>query len=117
MAQIIAPVPHSTFIQTITRCAQNTRCNSKMGEQINYSSTTDSNLFLQSINHVCDSNNNDFNTETDLSTPMDLYLDFFDLGVDEDALLELAYDLGLNNDKLELPVLKNVTETIMRCIR
>eukprot|EP00112_Aurelia_sp_Birch-Aquarium-sp1_P001516 Seg1163.4 transcript_id=Seg1163.4/GoldUCD/mRNA.D3Y31 product="hypothetical protein" protein_id=Seg1163.4/GoldUCD/D3Y31 len=119
LTQICAPVPHSKFIQTITRCAQNTWCGNYRGcggqakmelntNKSNYCNTKDMNNNMR----------NELNAIGDIQDTLMAILDSADRMFDGDALLELAYDLGLDNDKFELPDLKSGNETsILSCLR
>lgn len=61
---------------------------------------------------------NELNAIGDIQDTLMAILDSADRMFDGDALLELAYDLGLDNDKFELPDLKSGNETsILSCLR
>ena len=63
-------------------------------------------------------NNNKQSENDDFQDSLFAVLDSVDRFIDEDALLELAYALGLDNEKIELPDLKSVSETtILSCLR
>ena len=54
----------------------------------------------------------------DIQDSLFAILDSADQFIDEEALMELAYALGLDNEKLELPDLKSVSEiAILSCLR
>ena len=124
--QICAPVPHSKLIQTITRCAQNAWCNPKFS---NYAAmdTTDRRFSVYDRLKGSDNNNdekNEFNREIEQDAGDEMHeslsavLDSADCFIDEDALLDLAYSLGLDNEKFELPDLCVVSETsVLSCLR
>lgn len=113
MTPIYAPVPHSTLIQTITECAKNTWCNSVLeneGQKLAATnrSKTDMHFNQEEINN---NNNKTENGDEDFPDSIFATLDYADRSIDEDTLLQLAYALGLDNEKIELPDLKSVSET------
>lgn len=58
------------------------------------------------------------NDHDDIQESLFATLDSADQFIDEEALMELAYALGLDNEKLELPDLKSVSEiAILSCLR
>ncbi len=112
MSQIIAPVPHSTLIHTITRCAQSTICSNLHGDKFK------SQEQVQTTNNFHEWNGTDFAERDTETNSLKTFLDFVDLIIDEEELMKVARDLGLENEKFELPDLKNVNETIsLSCSR
>ncbi len=81
-------------------------------QQFSYEASTPPN------NPTNDTNNNDCDSNCLDSSSLNLFLDFVDLVIDEEALMKLVSDLGLDSDKFELPDLKNVHEAIsLSCSR
>ena len=115
LTQICAPVPHSTLIHTITKCAKSTWCSSSLeasGQKAAILNRAEMHFNEKEINNNKQSENDDFQDS------LFAVLDSVDRFIDEDALLELAYALGLDNEKIELPDLKSVSETtILSCLR
>lgn len=109
LTQICAPVPHSTFIQTITECAKNTWCN----ESYNGQKMVDfyvNNAELNADESETNSNNKQGMESGEIQDSLFAILDSADRSIDEDVLMELACDLGLTNEQIELPDLKSVSE-------
>ena len=117
--QICAPVPHSTLIHTITKCAKNIWCGSSFDESWQKGAAANRNkpemhLKEKEVNN----NTKQENDHDDIQDSLFATLDSADRIIDEEALMELAYALGLDNEKFELPDLKSVSDTtILSCLR
>ena len=117
--QICAPVPHSTLIHTITKCAKNAWCGRSLDESWQKVATVNrSKTEMHYKEKEINNNTKQESDHDDIQDSLFAILDSADQFIDEEALMELAYALGLDNEKLELPDLKSVSEiAILSCLR